>query len=329
MARQTKSEHLCYTVDMVKNLKLDEGIAEFEKHLARRPLSDNTRKAFMGDARIFARFVQSGPDGMDAPAADARVVALSSITADHIKAFLTYQERSAIAKSPKSIERRLTSIKVLFKWLREAGHLALDPAEGVAYKPFTDPLPEYLNDEEATAALRAARQVAAGERLEMRPLTAIMLVLETGIKKGECLALTVDDVERDEAGQASIWVRYEKQHLQFKDRKLPISADCLQVVDSHIEHYESTGKLFDCTGRNLEYIFNRKIAPLAGMQALTFEMLRWTCAVRDYRAGALNSEQLQVKYGLSPIGWTEMEAKLARLTRPVYGDETESESNDN
>jgi site-specific recombinase XerD len=297
------------------NLKLDEGIAEFDRHLARRPLSENTRKAFLGDVRIFARFLQAGPTDGSTP---SRTVALAEITADSIKAFLTHQERSSIASSPKSIERRLTSLKVFFKWLYESGYLAHDPADGVAYKPFMDPLPEYLSDAETDAVLRAARQVANGERLEMRPLTAIMLVLETGIKKGECLALTVNDLERDELGQANIWVRYEKQHLQFKDRRLQISDECLKVVNSHIERYESRDKLFDCTGRNLEYMFNRKVAPTAGLEALTFEMLRWTCAVRDYRAGLLNSEQLQIKYGLSPIGWTEMEAKLARLTRPAY-----------
>ena len=311
---------------MVKNLnlKLDEGIAEFDKHLARRPLSDNTRKAFLGDVRIFARFLQSGPtDGSSL----SRTVALAEITADSIKAFLTHQERSNIASSPKSIERRLTSLKVFFKWLHETGYLAHDPADGVAYKPFMDPLPEYLSDEETTAVLKAAQQVANGERLEMRPLTAIMLVLETGIKKGECLALMVNDLERDELGQASVWVRYEKQHLQFKDRRLPISDECLKVVNSHIQHYEIKDKLFDCTGRNLEYMFNRKVAPLAGLEALTFEMLRWTCAVRDYRAGLLNGDQLQVKYGLSPIGWTEMEAKLARLTRPAYSQELVTSDN--
>jgi integrase/recombinase XerD len=299
---------------MVKNLKLDEGIAEFERHLARRPLSDNTRKAFLGDVRIFARFLQSDPG-----TGSGQPFGLVEITADHIKAFLTHQERSGIANSPKSIERRLTSLKVFFKWLHEAGFLAHDPADGVAYKPFLDPLPEYLTDEQAVAVINAARQVATGDRLEMRPLTAIMLVLDTGMKKGECLALSVNDIERDESAKASVWIRYEKQHLQFKDRKLPISDECLQVVNSHIQRYESKDSLFDCTGRNLEYMFNRKVAPLAGLEALTFEMLRWTCAVRDYRRGELNSDQLQVKYGLSPIGWTEMEAKLARLTRPAYG----------
>ena len=319
-----KTEHLCYTAGMAKNPnpQLDEGIAEFAAHLAQRPLAENTRKAFMGDVRIFARYLQPVSGG-PAP----QPIPLATITAEQIKAFLASQERGTIANSPKSIERRLTSLKVFFKWLQEAGFLTVDPADGVAYKPFMDPLPEYLAEPQAGKVIEAAKQVATGERLEMRPLTSIMLVLDTGMKKGECLALSVADVERDDQGHAAVWVRYTQKHLRFKDRKLPISDECLQVVDSHIQRYEVTDKLFDCTGRNLEYMFNRKIAPLANLPALTFEMLRWTCAVRDYQAGQLTNEQLQTKFGLSSIGWMEMEAKLARLTRPSY-DVNKTEDNE-
>jgi integrase len=309
------------------NLNLNEAIAEFERHLARRPLSDNTRKAFLGDVRIFARYMQpEAPESAasaSAPVAAAVTatrrggpVGLSTITGDDIKSFLAWQERGRVASSPKSIERRLTSLKVFFAWLRDASHLAVDPAEGVAYKPFLDPLPEHLTEAQSDAVLKAARHVAEGERLEMRPFTAIMLVLETGIKKGECLALGLDDIERDAEGGPSIYIRYDKPRLQFKERRLPISQECLAIIDAHEQRYEIQNRLFDCTGRNLEYIFNRKVAPLAGLESLTFEMLRWTRALRDYAAGELNDEQMQVKYGLSPIGWTEMEAKLARLTRP-------------
>ena len=98
------------------------------------------------------------------------------------------------------------------------------------------------------------------------------------------------------------------------------------MIESHIQRYDTKDRLFECTGRNLEYLFNRKVAPPAGLDALTFEMLRWTCAVRDYREAVLSSEQMQVKYGLSTIGWLEMEAKLARLTRQSYTVNTESDA---
>jgi hypothetical protein len=44
-------------------------------------------------------------------------------------------------------------------------------------------------------------------------------------------------------------------------------------------------------------------------------MLRWTSALKDFRANVMNDEQLQEKYGLSALGWSEMEAKLARIVQ--------------
>jgi len=286
---------------------LDEAIDAFERSLARRPLSENTRKAFIGDTRIFARDLQTGREGR---------VSLATVNAERIKRFLAEQERSPRAGSPKSIERRLTSLKVFFRWLRDNGYLAVDPAEGVAYRPFVDPLPESLTDAQVDAVLAAARALADGEKAEFRPLTAIQLVIETGIKKAECLALDVADILRD--GPAPrIRIRYDKPHLQFKERELPISAGCLTELDQHIARYGSREALFDCTGRNLEYLLTGRVAPAAGIRALTFEMMRWTCALRMLREGGRSDEQMQAFFGLSPLGWTEMAAKLARLAAYV------------
>jgi integrase/recombinase XerD len=284
--------------------RLDDALVEFSSHLDKRPIADNTRKAFWGDVNLFARFLM--------PAQGSEAPALSAIKGDHIRDFLAHEEKRQNANSPKSLERRLTSLKVFFRFLRERGYVTLDPADSVPYRPTVDPLPDYLTDAQAEVLLQAARDHAAGEKLDTRPLAIIALVLETGIKKAECLALTREDINRD---PRLVAVRYDKKHLKFKERELPISAECLAMVDAHIERYAVQGKLFDCTGRNIEYIFNGKIAPKAGLSALTFEMLRWTCALRDYKAGTMDDERLQFNFGLSPIGWIEMSGKLERIVQ--------------
>ncbi len=277
---------------------------EFARHLDKRPIADNTRKAFWGDVNLFARFLTPQSD------AQAAAIPLAHIKDHHIRDFLNAEEKRKNANSPKSIERRLTSLKVFFRFLRDKGYIALDPADAVPYRPALDTLPDYLSDGEAEAALQAARDYAASDKLDTRPLAIIALILETGIKKSECLNLTVDDILRN---TRSVMVRYDKKHLKFKERELPISAECLAVLDAHIGRYGVSGKLFDCTGRNIEYIFTGKIAPKAGLSVLTFEMLRWTCALRDVRAGLLDDEQAQYKFGLSAIGWVEMHGKLERI----------------
>ena len=288
---------------------LDDAVAEFELSLMRRPISDNTRKAFAGDVRIFAREMQHQQPAL-----------LTSLNPDRIRDFLTALEKRAGANSPKSIERRLTSLKVFFTWLNESGHIATNPTDRIAYRPFLDPLPEFLSEDETARVKKAARAVAAEDQMELRPLTALLLVLDTGMKKGECLNLTVADFGGAEGHDLAsggapnrVTIRYNKLHLKFKTRTLPLSKEAGKAVAEHVRHYQCRDKIIECTGRNLEYLFNRKVAPKAGLQAVTFEMLRWTAALSDYRAGALTEEQLQHKYGLSPLGWTEMAAKLQRI----------------
>jgi integrase/recombinase XerD len=277
---------------------LHEVLNEYAQHLSRRDISDNTRKAFLGDVRIFARHM--GEDKK-----------IYEVTSDRIRDFL---DNNKNATSPKSEERRLTSLKVFFDWVQLANYLAVNPAENIAYKPLLDPLPSYLTEAQMLAVINAAKQVAVGEKLESRPLTAIMLVLETGIKKGECLNLTLADIDRTKTDTPAIWVRYKPKHLKFKDRVLGISKDCLTHIDEMVDHFECKDKLFECTGRNLEYLFNRQVAKLAGLPSLTFEMLRWTSALNDYRSGDFNEDQMRHKYGLSPVGWMEMQAKLERIS---------------
>ena len=142
----------------------------------------------------------------------------------------------------------------------------------------------------------------------------VLLVLDTGMKKGECLKLTHEDVD---LMNRNVLIKYDMRHLEFKNRRLPVSDDCVDALTQHFGRYDITsGKLlFDCTGRNLEYIFNRKVAPLASLSALTFEMLRWSCALSDFKLGEMTTEQFEIKYGLSALGWAEMEAKLERVVK--------------
>jgi hypothetical protein len=49
---------------------------------------------------------------------------------------------------------------------------------------------------------------------------------------------------------------------------------------------------------------------------LSFEMLRWTCAVRDRRGGA-GEDMLRHKLGLSEERWVEAWPKIEKLAAPA------------
>jgi len=54
----------------------------------------------------------------------------------------------------------------------------------------------------------------------------------------------------------------------------------------------------------------------AGIPRLTFEIVRWTCAARDFAAG-MDHTALRHKLGLSEISWYEVEVKLALLAQRI------------
>ncbi len=58
------------------------------------------------------------------------------------------------------------------------------------------------------------------------------------------------------------------------------------------------------------------VAKQAGLpEGLSFEMLRYTCAVRDYQA-RMDPDRLRRKLGLSMMSWRETEPKIVRLAEP-------------
>ena len=88
------------------------------------------------------------------------------------------------------------------------------------------------------------------------------------------------------------------------------------VLAEYRTQYKSEETIFPCTARNLEYVL-ANVAERANLgQKLSFESLRWTCAVRDHQAG-MEADKLRQKMGLSKITWREARTKIARLASPA------------
>jgi integrase/recombinase XerD len=88
------------------------------------------------------------------------------------------------------------------------------------------------------------------------------------------------------------------------------------VLAEYRTQYELNETLFPCTARNLEYVL-ADVAERAEIgHGLSFEMLRWTCAVQDYQAG-MKPDRLRQKLGISKITWREVSAKIAKLAAPA------------
>jgi site-specific recombinase XerD len=70
-----------------------------------------------------------------------------SITTDDLNRFFTWMEKErGIPCSPKTLSRRITSVKSFFRWLHQHGALVIDPAEKVLQRSAISPIPQVLTE---------------------------------------------------------------------------------------------------------------------------------------------------------------------------------------
>ncbi len=287
---------------------INTAIRAFEGYMRERGFTDNTREAFLRDMQLFADYV-----GVGAP--------LSKVSNAQLKAFLHWMKyKRGVPCSDKTLARRITTLKVFFGWLAEAAVLPDDPAAPLIYRSVERSLPTVLTTEqvEALLAVTQAHRAGLGERKpDPRPHTLVTLLLYSGIKKSECVNIHLNHLDLSDPAHPELWIRYAEPRYRYKERKIVLPARWTATVRDYLRAYPVKDHLFPWTARNLEYVL-RRVGKEAGLPRLTFEILRWTCALRDYIAG-MERDVLRHKLGLSKIRWSEWEPTLALLAQRYGG----------
>ena len=283
---------------------LGAAIGAFHDYMLRRGFSENTIKAFLADLRLLGRY-----HGFN--------LAIGQFGTRELNEFLTWMRHyRGVPCSPKTYSRRVTTLKVFFGWLRETGVLTRDPAAPILHDRVVTPMPQILHDDQVERLLATTRELMMGERSDPRPHLLVSLLLQTGIKKGECIGIALNDIDRSNPRAPVLYIRYSNPRMHHKERKLALSPDLMPTLDRYLAAYQPRRNLFECTARNLEYVLH-DAARLAGLKdGVSFEMLRWTCAVRDFRSG-MDPTRLRKKLGLSKITWHETVEKLKKLAEPA------------
>jgi site-specific recombinase XerD len=279
-------------------------IGAFHDHMLRQGFSENTIKAFLADLRLLGKH-----RGLNVP--------INEFGTRELNDFLTWMlHYRGVPCSPKTYARRVTTLKVFFGWLVETNVLSQDPAAPILHNRVVTPMPQILHDDQVEHLLSTAQELMLGEPPDPRPYFLVSLLLHTGIKKGECMGIALNDIDRSNPKAPELYIRYKNPRMHHKERKLALRPDLTPVLDRYLEAYQPSQSLFECTARNLEYVL-RDAAQLAGLKdGVSFEMLRWTCAVREFRSG-MDPDHLRKKLGLSKISWYETEDKLRKLAEPA------------
>jgi integrase/recombinase XerD len=276
-------------------------ITAWKYYLEDQGRSNHTVKAFAADALLLAAYLPP----------DRTLGAITTLDLNHFLHWL--QTGRGVPCSPKSLARRITSIKAFFRWLHQYGVLTVDPAEKVLQQSVISPLPEALTLEEAQAALTAAESHRKAKKADARPYVLLSLLLTTGVKKGECLAINPIHLELESENGPFLFVRYPTQRNRYKERKIALTGDWVAAYREYAEQYPQADQVFPWSQRRLEYLLE-EIGQEAGLKKhLSFDMCRWTCAINDWQAG-IEPEQIRQKLGISKIQWREVSLKLRNLS---------------
>lgn len=204
-----------------------------------RRLSDRTVDAYASDVLAYLLWLQDNghPDlgRVDRGVAESYLASLG-----------------AAGLSPRSVARKLSSLRGFHGYLHRRGRLAEDPIEGLDPPRRERRLPGVLSIEEATRLVESARE---RDPLGLRDRAMLEIMYGSGLRVSEVLSLEGDRLRLRER---FVIVRGKGD----RERAVPLTAPCLAAL----RRYLADGRPALVSGRDPGRVFlNRRGGPLSRM----------------------------------------------------------------
>ncbi|MBK9386445.1 MAG: tyrosine-type recombinase/integrase [Planctomycetes bacterium] len=267
-------------------MQLSEALAAFVLQLQADGRSVHTIKQYARHLRLLGSWLDA--NGIEPE--------LDQITTGVVARFLTSDaaRRTAdgAAKLATTANALRTSVRVFFQHCELAGLVRRSPGMLVRRARCGEPPPRALSDAEVERLLAVAAKGEARDELLVR------LLLGTGLRLGEALALEVADID---LRRGEISVRRAKGDRR---RTAFIPAELVPRLAEWIRDRE--GRLFPISGRHAQRVIER-MAREAGVTA-SAHCLRHSMAMRVYRASG-DIEVVRAALGHASIGTTQRYAR--------------------
>ncbi len=239
-------------------------------NLHRQGKSEHTIAAY---ARGLAHFARWSEQTYGEPLDPARVIPRD------VRDWLAYQQTVEKAR-PATINQRLTALKRFFAWAVRVGHARSDPTADISGLRLPQRRPKALSEKEVRRLLRAVH--AAGNA---RDIAMVEVLLGTGIRVGELLALCVGDVVIHE--RSGVLTVRRGKHGQY--RQVPLTAPVRKALAAYLEAHPERenpdaplwwGQRGPLKDRSAVLRILRKYALPAGLEDFGPHTLRHTFATR-------------------------------------------------
>lgn len=197
----------------------------FQNHLVKRDLAPATIRLYLHDLSVFQNWLDDVFDASPLPI-------LHTGTAE-LAAFRQYllKEKS---HRPATINRRIQSLRLFFRWLQDTHDVDDNPAEHLRYVRYARrPQPIALNRQEVIALLNAASNSSHG--MAKRNTALVQLMLQTGLRVGEVAALGYGDIH---LAARSGWVKV-RTGKGLKFRQIPLNVTARRTLREYLDTLET------------------------------------------------------------------------------------------
>lgn len=237
---------------------------EFEEFLATKKRARATIIAYSKDVDQLIVFIRDM--GKKEP---------QEIEKDELMAFL--EKLAKDGYTPKSISRKINSIKTFYRYLKSAGYVTKDPSQDISHPKYEVKPPRILTKVEYRALRDACRE-------DNRISAIVELFLQTGLRIGELANLTLGDIKENE-----LYISAQESH---EARTVPLNKAAKGSLDRYMQSrskVDSKVLFITKTGRPL-LIRNIRTAidryfKLAGIEGAKVNDLRHTFIAHHLMSG--------------------------------------------
>ena len=195
-----------------------EAAAAYAEWLARQPLAVNTRRTYRGQVAQYCAYLAATPSEAGDPLREQHAASYA------VRDYRSWRKTVGKAK-PSSVNLTLAALDHFYRFLGMDRPLVT--REGLAQAA-----PRALGEKEQVAFLRAVERCPS-----LRDRALAHLLFYTGLRLGECAALTLDDVPMSER-KGQVIVRQGKGDAY---REVPLNKQARASLDAYVKERRAAG----------------------------------------------------------------------------------------
>ncbi len=220
--------------------ELDEQIAHYVRHLHDRGgVAKNTATAYDSDLRLFSSYLKTNEPAIES---------WNDVRSTTLNEYVTYMRDRQMLK-PSTVARRVTVVRLFFRYLKEQGVVQEDPCDDLRHPgPQTSP-PRFLSEEELQRLLHQTTLDSSPKGLRDRAILEVLLT--TGMRVSQLISLRMGDVDIA-SGTLRLLDGQQERVLLMSAQAIQSLRDYLERGRIHFLRDQSVPALFvNYSGRSL------------------------------------------------------------------------------